>query len=218
MAVLSERWSYLYLLAPRTASTATADTLVKQGAGEWIPPDDIEVDGEIVVQRKHSTTGDLIDYGLLPEDRVRDLFVFCTVRNPFDSLVSLWSKKRSEYQPLLDDPDSFVNRLPGFRDDMEFVLNHTFSEWVEERLSDAKPTSMYDGFVEHADAVMRFERLDRDFPQVMRRIGLRRLREIPVLNTTDSRDDDYRRYYTHRARRIVQRVYGPDLDRFGYRF
>lgn len=219
MAVWCEERGYLFLLAPRTASTATAKVLVEDGGGVWIPPDDIEIDGEIVVQRKHTTAQQLVDHGLLSAGQLGRLFVFTTVRNPYDSLVSLWTKKRTSYQPLLDDPDSWVNRIPGFREDMIFVRDHSFSEWIEWDLGDCPPRSMYAEFADHADAVMRFERLSSDFPRVTRRIGLRRLRELPVWNPTEARGSaDHRDYYTPNARRIVTRVYRPDLERFGYRF
>lgn len=56
-----------------------------------------------------------------------------TVGRPtaFDSLVSLWVKKRTSYQRLLDDLSTFVHRDPEFPEDMDLVLDQTLSEWIE---------------------------------------------------------------------------------------
>lgn len=223
MAVISDEHDYLFVMAPRTACTALGNLLVEELDGRWIPPEDIlDDDGHILVQRKHSTVPDLVDNGVIPIDRARELFKFTTVRNPFDSLVSLWVKKRGRYQELLDDPDSFVNRIPGFADDIRFVRDHTFTEWIDREFGDildGRPRHLYSSFINSVDHIMKFERLQQDFDEVVREhLGLDRRVEIPVHNTTDERDPEYRDYYTPKARRIVERVFRADLERFGYRF
>jgi hypothetical protein len=42
--------------------------------------------------------------------------------------------------------------------------------------------------------------------------------ESPKLNVTNEKERDYRSYYTPKARAIVERIYAPDLERFGYSF
>lgn len=221
-AVLSQPLSYLFIMAPRTACTATGVHLCKQYEGWWLPERDIhDANGNILVQRKHSTVRQLVRHALITPRQVEELFVFTAVRNPFDSLVSLWVKKTTSYQPLLDDPDSFVNRVPGFADDMRWMLDHTFSEWVQRQyghLRDGRPRHLYGGYMADADFIMRFETLQEDFVQAMERVGVDDVVDIPVLNVTEERTPDYRDYYTDRARRLVERVFEADLKRFGYDF
>ena len=73
MAVISRKYKFIYSLAPRTASTATADYRIKKFEAEWIPEkDSINEKGFIAVDRKHSTFSlELIDYKILPEKRLK---------------------------------------------------------------------------------------------------------------------------------------------------
>lgn len=222
MAVLSRRLSYLFIMAPRTGCTAVGDILCKEREGWWFPEEDVvHEDGEIVTPRKHTTVAQLIESGLLEREELESLFVFSSVRNPFDSLVSLWVKKRTSYQPLLDDPDSFVHQTPGFAEDMEFVLDHTFSEWIERQyadlVGDGRQRHLYGPYLRDVDHVMHFESLQDDLDDVMQHLGAAPI-EIPLLNPTEGRREDYRSYYTGRARAIIESVFAADLERFGYRF
>lgn len=222
MAVLSRAWGYLYLMAPRTGCTATGVHLVKQFSGAWLPAEDVlDSSDQIVVQRKHSTVAELVTHGILDRAEVDRLLIFTAVRNPFDSLVSLWVKKRTTYQPLLRDPESFVNRLPGFAQDMEWVMSHSFDEWIEREyghIDDGRERHLYGPFLDSADVVMRFERLQEDFARVMREVGVHPVEPIPLANRTEGRESDYRTYYGHAARATIERVFHADLERFGYRF
>jgi hypothetical protein len=223
MAVVSHEHGFLFVMAPRTGSTALGTLLCEQLGGSWVPPEDIlDDEGMILVQRKHSTVAHLVDNGIVPRERARELFKFTAVRNPFDSLVSLWVKKRTSYQSLLDEEDSFVNRLPGFAQDMEFVLTHTFTEWIAREyrlLDDRRPRHLYSTYVNSVDHIMRFEHLQRDFDEVVtEHLGLDRTFEVPLHNVTRGRGRDYRDYYTLTSRRTVERVFAADLERFGYRF
>ena len=223
MAVHSKTLRYLFIMAPRTACTATGVLLCNEVEGNWMPKRDrLDSDGNVVVERKHSTLDDLVTHGILPADRVDKLFKFTTVRNPFDSLVSLYVKMRTAYLPLLDDAESFVNRKPGFAEDMRFVMEHTFSEWVQHQYSSPPlrrgPRHLYRKFLNGMDYVMRFENLQSDFDQALQQIGVERRIEIPLLNPTEDRDPDYRAYYDTKARKVVERAFRDDLTVFGYEF
>lgn len=222
MAVLSRRVGYLFVAAPRTGCTAVGDILCKERAGHWFPEKDVtDADGRIVVERKHTTVSALFDHGLLNEQALNSLFVFTAVRNPFDSLLSLWVKKRTTYQPLRDDPDSFVHWDQDFVEDMDFVRDHTFSEWIERQYgryeNDGQRRQLYSPFLRSVDHVMRYERLQSDFDAVLTHLGCEPI-EIPVINPTEGRDPDYRRHYTLRAREIIETVFAADLEQFGYSF
>ena len=222
MAVLSRSLGYLFIMAPRTASTATAIHLCTRYEGQRIPRRDLHnPDGTIAVDRKHATLSTLIQHGVIKAAQVNRLFTFTAVRNPFDSLVSLWVKKRTSYQELVGDPTSFVERKPGLADDLRWVLDHTFDEWVAHEyghLDDGGPHHLYGGYIDGVDFIMRFETLQGDFAEAMRRIGVRDPEPIPMLNETEGREADYRRYYSRETRDLVARIFAADLEVFGYRF
>src|SRR5438477_9476078 len=131
MAIICRDYSLLFIMTPRTACTAVGELLVQHYGGEFLPAEDIlDSHGIIAVQRKHSTLEELIQHGLLTGEEAGSLLKIATVRNPFDSLVSLYFKQRLKYQPLLGDPSSWVNRSVKYADHMRYAQAHSFNEWV----------------------------------------------------------------------------------------
>lgn len=233
MPVISRRRGYLFLMAPRTACTAIGEAvLIPRLDGEYLPATDVLDDaGKLVVRHKHGSLADLVHHGLLGGEEAESLFKFTTVRNPFDSLVTLYVTMRTRYRDELDDPGSFVRRRPGMPGRIRMAEEHPFDEWVERKfhvggprgavrraLSLApRPRHMYEAYIDGADFVMRFERLQEDFNEVLRRLGVPGPIEIPKWNVTEGKDH-YRAYYTPRAQRIVEKAFAPDLERFDYAF
>ena len=75
---------------------------------------------------------------------------------------------------------------------------------------------MYRQFIDGADVVMRYERLQADLDGVLTRLGLAPI-EIPRRNVTPTKGD-YRSYYDDTSREAVGARFALDLDRFGYEF
>lgn len=233
MAWISERYKFLFVMSPRTGCTSIAYGIIAPHLQACRVPwkDILDEKGKTLVDSKHSTLPDLLRYGLLAEDKVGTLFKFCAVRNPFDSLVSLYMKNRTTYAELVDDEKSFLHRKPQALADVRRASDLDFSEWVKERFTrrptldrsrraeqgPARPQHMYERYLEGMDHVMRFERLRDDLDEVLQKLGAPTGIEMPNINPTP-REKDYRSYYTDDARRIVEHVFRPDLERFGYRF
>ena len=214
-------------MAPRTGCTAVAQVLTRRFGAERIPPANIiGPNGRIAVPSKHTTLRQLTEAGLLTPDDRRRLLVFTTVRNPFDSLVSLYIKKSSQYQRLLNDPDSWVYKVPGYAEDMEYCRTHSFDEWIMktcwppwwDRWLGRRRRSMLDRYANGVDLVMRFESLQQDLDRVMERLGLPDRVEVPRVNPTVSRPTDYRSFYSPAARRAVEYTFAVDIRKYGYSF
>src|SRR4051794_40329537 len=97
MAVISRRYGYLFLHAPRTAGTPLAQELMTKLAGTQLPREHVDVrtrSGAPRLVRQHITLEQLLVHGLLESVEARTLLKFATVRNPFDVLVSAYVKKR----------------------------------------------------------------------------------------------------------------------------
>lgn len=221
MAVLSRAQGYLAILAPRTGCTALSVHLIQEGTGEWFPAEDLTTEDGVSVPRKHTRLRELLRSGLLSEEERERLTVFTAVRNPYDSLVSLWSKYVGAYVPLLDDPEAFIHDQPRMVKDIEFCRDHSFAEWVEFRYGskrDGTRRHLYGGYIDDVDRILRFESLQQDLDQLLSDLEAPPLPPIPVLNKTENRDDDYREHYDDRSRAIVRDVFAADLERFGYRF
>ena len=180
MAIICRQYNLLFIMTPRTACTAIGELLCQSYGGEFIPSHDIlDSRGLILVDKKHSTLSDLIEHKLLTTEEANSLLKVAAVRNPFDSLVSLYFKQRSKYQPLLGDPASWVNRLPGYARNMRYARAHSFNRWVLrvtyrkliKRLLGFRP-SMFAEHTRGVDIVMRYENIEADLDAVFRKAGM----------------------------------------------
>jgi Sulfotransferase family. len=214
-------------MTPRTGCTAIGDLLCEQLEGEYVPKSDIVgPEGFIILGHKHNSVHELFEHGVLTPSEKAQVFTFTAVRNPFDSLVSLYVKLASTYQYLMEDKAAFIHRDPGYIDEMHWCRTHSFDDWIERRYAPRRVfrffrmrrrASMFQRYVDGADYVMRFERLQDDFDEVLRRVGLEPLK-IPLYNATPDRESDYRAYYSRRSRQLVESAFSDDLARYGYRF
>ena len=121
LAIICRKHGLLFIQAPRTGCTAIARLLMDRFQGEQLPAEDILDDnGHIVVPKKHCTVPQLLSQGLIPANYRASLLTFTSVRNPYDSLVSLYVKKSNKYVAYLADHTSWVYRIPGYVEDLEF--------------------------------------------------------------------------------------------------
>jgi len=214
-------------MTPRTACTAIGELLCKEFGGEFVPSEDIlDSNGRISVQKKHSTLAELIEHKILTEAHANSLLKVASVRNPFDSLVSLYFKQRFKYQPLLSDPASWVNRDPTYAKNMRYARTHSFNQWVLKKCSRQLmkrlfgfPPSMFADYTRGADLVMRYESIEQDLERIFRRVGVKPNSSMPVINRTDERSDrNYRPFYSKAAKLAVGVVFRDDLKTYGYQF
>jgi hypothetical protein len=214
-------------MTPRTACTAVGELLCGHYGGEFIPSEDIlDSQGFISVQKKHSTLSELIKHKILTPDDAKSLLKIASVRNPFDSLVSLYFKQRLKYQPLLADPSSWVNRSIGYADHMRYAQTYSFNGWVFrtsyrkliKRLFGGR-TSMFADYTRGMDVVMQYESIERDLKEAFRRAGIVWKADLAKVNRTEERAaDDYRSFYSRATALTVRFVYAYDLKTYGYQF
>jgi hypothetical protein len=227
MAILCRERRLLFIMAPRTGCTAVGAALQEHLGGEYLPRESIyRGDGRLDVPYKHCTLRQLTSRGLVTEVMRRELLVFSTVRNPFDSLVSLYVKNATVYQERIDRPSSFLYEREDRHADVRFCATHTFDEWIEhlfgvskrDRLLGRPVKERTNRYLVGADVVMRFESLQEDFDGVLRRSGVEEQITVPLVNATTDRPRDYRSFYSPKSRDLVERAWRSDLERFGYSF
>jgi len=227
MAIICRQYGLLFIMTPRTACTSVGDLLCAHYGGEFIPAEDIlDSQGFISVQKKHSTLSELIKHKILTLEEAKSLLKIAAVRNPFDSLVSLYFKQRLKYQPLLGDPSSWVNRSFGYAGQMRYAQTHTFNEWVLKvsyrklikKLLRLRP-SMFTDYTTGMDVVLRYESIESDLKTAFIRAGIPWKADLPKANRTDERSGgDYRSLYSQLSALIVGLVYAYDLKTYGYQF
>ncbi|NHK28066.1 sulfotransferase family 2 domain-containing protein [Parvularcula flava] len=223
MAVWIKKYKLLYALTPRTASTATATALRKNLGGKQVPNEDIRNDaGKVIVARKHSKLSEIMKHELIDPADFNNAVRVTTVRNPFDSVYSLWYKKKYTYVPLLDDPSSFIHKDQNSVNDMLFVKENGFEEWFKKHYDtdETGKTSqgIYKRWTHQANHIMKFENLAEDFSELLDKLGVEKKFEIGILNPTEGRKRDYRTAYTDEMRQIGEKAFAAELKKYNYEF
>ncbi len=191
--------------------------------GEWLPKERVVSDEGRILAARHSNLPTLIRHGCISADERSRLIVFTTVRNPFDYLISTYFKMRAIHEGSLPRPHALPTdaRL----ENLAFSATHPFEQWVLRRWRRPGVLGRLRGPIQarynhtkDTDHVLRFERLQDDFSELMAQIGYAGPLELPHINTTSGRERDYQRYYTKKARLHVEQAWSSELDRYGYRY
>ena len=204
--IISHSHKYLFVELPRTGSSAVSKELI------------LNYDAESIL-RKHATYRDFLRQA--SEDE-KEYFVFSSIRNPMDKILSLYFKYKTNHRRY-DDPETYRrdNALIAWllMSQFRFVNrnNASFSDFFRRfyRLPYDDWSSLDH---EKMDFVIRFENLSEDFETVLYRIGLTPVRPLPVVNKTANRSKDFWSYYDPEIRGRAEWVFGPYFCRWRYEF
>lgn len=202
--IISRRHRYLFVEVPNTASTAIAKELVTHYGGER-------------VLHKHATLGEFLK---TPEGRSGTYFVFSTVRHPLDAALTVYFKMKSNHKGRFT--SARLRHTPSVTD--RHVDQFEFTQEGGDFPAFFKKfrTSVYNNYYlllhDRFDYVMRFERLQEDFAEVLRRIGIEQVQPIPHVNPTGGKPRDFWQFYTEEIRDQAMRLYWPYMRRWGYQF
>lgn len=205
--IISDRHRYVFVELPRTGSTAVAAELIENYAGR-------------AILGKHSTYRDFLRVATPDQQRY---FAFSAIRNPLDVAVSRYVQLKTNKGQRFTDPLKLAERSTR----VEKVENLIY-KWVHDHDASFEQfvrrwyVLPYDTWasLDHRrmDMVLRFERLSDDLAEAVRRVGLEPVRPLPVVNPTPTRARQFESYYTPPAIRRAVWVFGPYMERFGYRF
>ncbi|HYH46616.1 MAG TPA: sulfotransferase family 2 domain-containing protein [Thermoanaerobaculia bacterium] len=201
--IVSHRHRYLFVELPHTGSTAISRELRTF------------YDGEDIL-RKHFYLEDFLRHAR-PEER--GYFTFSGIRNPLDEAVSVYLKYKANHSSHFTDPTERVENggwvTPSHLKRFRFIQQGAdFPAYFRRfyRLPYDNWSSLSHARMDH---VLRFERLQEDFAELLRRLGIEPVRPLPVLNRTGQKSG-FLSYYTPDIRRRAQWIFGPFLKRWGY--
>jgi hypothetical protein len=149
---------------------------------------------------------------LLPREFFDRLFKFAFVRNPWDLQVSSFHHICRERPQHLGGHKEFAPFLRWKLDPARPYQYHldTSMELQTDYLIDLQGRLL-------VNFIGRHERLDEDFAEACRRIGICPP-ALPHKRQATDRAKDYRAYYTDETAELVARHFAPDIERLDYRF
>ena len=196
--MISHEHRYVYVEVPRTGSSAVRLELREKYGAEPI-------------LRKHATYRDFLRQATEDE---KTYFVFSGIRNPLDVAVTRYVHIKGNVKDHFTDTwsvkirNSLASRIERRIYAWTQRTNATFADFLKRWY-----IVPYDTWTsldhERIDMVLRFEHLQEDFAEALRRIGLEQVRPLPAINVTPGRERDFVGYYTPD---IVERavwVFGP---------
>jgi hypothetical protein len=195
--IISHKYRYLFVELPHTASTAMCEELCDKYAHYY----------------------EFLNAASAEE---KAFFVFSGIRNPLDETVSVYFKLKGDHKGAYTNPKywrsngGYVSRkdLRRFR----FIQRNDADFPTFFRTFYRIPYDNWSRLAHHRfDFVIRFENIQDDFAKVLRLLGIAQVRPLPVVNRTTGKRDDFLAYYTPEIVHQARWVFGPFLDRWGYR-
>jgi hypothetical protein len=203
--IISQQHRYLFVEIPLTASWAIRHELVEHYGG-------------VPILHKHASYPEFVPVASGEEE---DYFVFATVRHPLDEAVSRYFKLVTDHKGAFSDPAA-LQALQVDRSDLEkfeFIreTGAGFADYF--RRYHRRPfNTIIDLSAGRLDFVIRYERLQGDFAEVLRRLDLEQVGPIPVMNRTQGRRPEWQSYYTPDLFEQAVRRFGSYMSKWGYEY
>jgi hypothetical protein len=204
--IISHKHKYVFVQLPHTGCSAVARELCEFYAGEPI-------------LRKHSYYHQFLR-GAAKEEK--EYFTFSTIRNPLDEYISVFHKLKSNHEKYDDLRNSTKNG--GFvtaRMRRRFYHVQRTGDIVSDFLRYSRLPHDNWSRLDHRkfDYVMRFERLQQDFEEVLRKLGVEQVRPLPHVNPTRQPEEaDRYGIFPEEVRKRVHWVFSPFMEDWGYDF
>lgn len=210
--VISDRYEYVFLELPNTATVAIHQELCEHYEGIPVLAPGV---GRHIHYHQFLETAE-------PEQR--EYFAFSCIRNPLDVVVTNYFKLRTNQGGIFTEP-SLWKRNGGWvtdRDLQKFqFIRETDADFAAyfRRYYRFPPYDNWSSLAHRElDFVIRFENLQDDFFHVLELLGIEPKRPLPVRNKTAGREEAFWSYYTPEIRRQAVRVFGPFMKMWGYGF
>ncbi len=191
--IISHRYKYLFVQVPRTASSSIGIELCENYTGEPI-------------LFKHATYDDFLEHAG-PEER--EYFVFAGTRNPLDSIVTEYFRRRAGERTKENrlHQEKFIYIKENNASFPEFVKKFHFHFHKRD-----KP------FCRGADFVYKYENMQDDFSRILDKLDIEQIRPVPQTNRTTGKTDSYLSYYSADIQPMLRIVLRKRMKSAGYEF
>lgn len=202
--IISHKHRYLFIEIPLTASWAIRHELCEYCDG-------------MPVLHKHASYPEFARSANAEE---RDYYVFATVRHPLDEVVSRYFKLQTDHNAAFSEAGSLKALRVDYADleKYRFVSEGACFEDYFRRYHRRPFTGMIDLSRDKTDLVIRYERLQEGFSEVLQRLGIDQVRPVPMTNKTRGRRKQWQSYYPATITEQAKASFGPFMMEWGYRF
>lgn len=188
--IISEKWKYIFVGLPFSASSAISKELVEN------------YDGKPILG-KHSNITDLI--------RLRDIndfIVFAVYRDPLEINFTQYSKYLGNAHNVYTDPECFIENGGWVTKRARKFYTLVHGEKIDFELYVRKVhktpyDSVYSMNRKYLDYIVDFSDLNESFHDCLKMIGIDPIRDLPIFNKTKNKH----RYTI--GRKLKNRVFGP---------
>lgn len=204
--IISSKHRYIFIQLPHTASSSIAKELIQN------------YDGQKILD-KHSAYHEFKKIASADEKKY---FIFSCIRNPLDVVVTRYFKYKTNHRQEFTNPKAWKMNggwVPDYQlRRFRYVQENTdFSVYFNKYYK-----FTYDNWssLDHKkfDFVIRFEHLQKDFIQVLHKIGIEPLRPLPLVNKTSDKEKDPFSYFTPETQMQAKAIFGPFMKKWGYDF
>jgi len=202
--VISDKNKYVFIEMIRTGSTAISAELCELYEGKKI-------------LNKHSYYHEFLK---VATEEQKKYFVFVGCRNPLDMVVSGYLKLKTDHLGRYSNPKEW-RRNGGTITDKNLKIyndikdnNLTFKQYLKKYYKlPYTNTSIINN--QDADYLIRFENIQEDFKEVLKKLNIKQVREIPVKNKTSNKED-FLQYYDKDVQPYAAYLFAPIMKKFGY--
>lgn len=161
------------------------------------------------------------DFLKIASEEEKGYYKFASIRNPLDSVVSAYFKKRADHNGRFSRGTFKKGKpiAPAALAEYDFIVNQgaDFPTYFKEFFKDPYHRPKHEATVRNMNALIRFENLQADFNEIMDQLALPQL-EIPIFNKTAERRPDFLTYYTPEIKDQAIRCFSPIMADWGYDF
>jgi hypothetical protein len=220
MAIICRETKLLFLLNPRTGSTALANHLINEWKGEWaVPQNIVDENGRLLVPQKHPDLEQVAEHGIVSKEELKNYLIFTGVANPYDSLLTLYKKMITTYPKLYEEGALFLRRIPQPKAMIDYAAKHSFNRWLVHFYWKAalkaflglEKFSMSGRYTDSAAVLLRKDHLQEDFAQMLKSRNIPGNYDIPRLNQTRDKGKDYMSAYNFFTKFLVGTLYKEDI-------
>lgn len=203
--IINHQYGFCFFAIPRTASKALSQALIDQLGSEEI-------------LRMHTSYEEFFAQANRKEKRY---FTFTTIRNPLDSIVSAYFKKKNNHNGRFSRGTFKDGRPIGKRamEEYRFIVEHEadFAAYFKHFYTQEYRIPRHEATAKKVDCLLRFEHLADDVQQLCQSQDWPMV-AVPLKNKTAGKADDFLQYYTPKVIAQAKKVVGPLMMDWGYDF